>query len=152
MSGYRRRRPNAVPCAVVREHLSAALDGEERGGPWPGMPEHLEACGACREFEERAAALTRQLRVRLLEEVPDLTGDILERVLAEATYGTSTRPAHHWPIASSAGLTRWALAIIPLGLALSSLASGAFSKPHIVPSHPVTPCTVSLVRDRAHLR
>lgn len=152
MSRYRSRRPSTMPCTEVREHLSAALDGEARDGLPSGVPEHLGGCGACREFDKRAGALTRQLRVRSLEEVPNLTGRILERVGTEANYGTSAHLAHHRPVASGAGLTRWALAIIPLGLALSSLASGVFSEPHIVPSHPVSPCTVALVRDRAHVR
>jgi predicted anti-sigma-YlaC factor YlaD len=147
---FRRRdgHERTVSCTDVREHLSARLDREEPSELPGWMAEHLEDCAACREFDERGAVLTRQLRIHALEAVPDLTARIIGRVGADSNAGAAVAGENRRRVAATPGLTRWALAIVPLGLAVSSLASGAFAEPRIIPSHPVTPCIVSLVRDQ----
>lgn len=132
-------------CNTVREHLSAAIDGEVRGALPAAMARHLRKCADCRTFEQRATTMTRHLRISVLEPVPDLTGQILERVAALTPVSTEVRVAPRARVPFAPLLARWAMAVVPLGLAVSSLASGAFAKPHIVPSHPVTRCTVALV-------
>jgi predicted anti-sigma-YlaC factor YlaD len=144
MIWFSRSSERTVSCAKVRELLSAALDGEGPAELPAAAARHLTTCVACREFEDKTAVLTRQLRIRALESIPDLTGEILRRIAEVEPIATPIVVEERRWTAPTTAMTRWALAIVPLGLALSSLASGAFTKPHIVPSRPVTPCTASL--------
>ncbi|GAA3512037.1 zf-HC2 domain-containing protein [Actinocatenispora rupis] len=67
-----------MECETCRESLSARLDGE--AGPDPAVDAHLAGCAACRDWSERAVALTRRLRVRPVPPAPDLT----DRIMAAA--------------------------------------------------------------------
>jgi predicted anti-sigma-YlaC factor YlaD len=139
-------------CEVVRQAISAALDGEELP---PETDEadldlHLAWCNPCRRFEAGSQSLHRRLRVRLAEPVPDLSESILAS-LADPSLSRSEIPAlsDRRPGRSprTTRLTRLAAACVPLGLAVSGLASGTFSNYSIVPSHPVTPCIVGLLHE-----
>lgn len=159
----RHRRHRTVVCAQVREELSAVLDGEAPDDLTGPVADHVAACPACRRFEMSAVALNRALRIEVLAPMPDLRAEILARVAADMVPmapapAPAPAPASGWlgrgerrpSSLVTAGLTRWAVVVVPLGLAASSLTAGAFAKPHIVPSHPVTPCIVSLTgQDRA---
>ena len=62
------RRPDdntVVTCSMWREALSARLDGEEFSVEWEcaDIDAHLDACGACRQWYEDAAFITRLARV-----------------------------------------------------------------------------------------
>ncbi|MDQ7803028.1 zf-HC2 domain-containing protein [Amycolatopsis sp. A133] len=65
-----------VDCALFRESLSAAMDGEP--GPLPGaeVDRHLGGCAACRAWQEEATRLRRSM-LRRAPVVPDLTAAIL---------------------------------------------------------------------------
>lgn len=95
-----------MDCDTCREALSARMDGEPEPVPAERTDRHLRDCPECRDWQRRAAALTRTLRVRSVDPVPDVT----ERVLARA------RPPRRVP-AGRAWWCRLALA----GVALAQL-------------------------------
>lgn len=146
MSGDKGHRDHDARCIEVRENLSAVFDGEAPSELSPRCLQHLVACGACREFEQRGALLTRQLRIRLLDPVPDLSRAILERLSTEPPPPLLIRAGRRRAIGTPRRLTRWAVAVVPLGLAFSGFASSAFANPRVVPTHPVTSCTAALAR------
>ena len=69
-----------MECDVVRDVLSARLDGEALADETAVAERHLTTCVDCRTFAERLAVLDRSVRVRSAEPVPDL----VERVVARA--------------------------------------------------------------------
>jgi predicted anti-sigma-YlaC factor YlaD len=100
-----------VDCALFRESLSAALDGEAGPLPEAEVDRHLRECGACRGWQDEAARLRRSM-VRRAPVVPDLTAAIL---------ATAPHPAREkWA-------ARTALAIV--GLLQSGLAFAEFLAP-----------------------
>jgi predicted anti-sigma-YlaC factor YlaD len=138
-------------CRRVREHLSAAIDGEVSDEMPGALARHLRDCADCRRFEQGAMAVSRHLRISVLEPVPDLTGPILESIAALSQVTAEVRDPHRRGVRAAPRLARWAVAVVPLGLAVSSLASGAIATPHVVPSHPPTRCTVALVHHHERL-
>ena len=66
-----------VECYVCREALSAKLDGEAAPVSDEQLAGHLAECPACQAWEKRAAELTRSMRVRPVEPVPDVTEEVL---------------------------------------------------------------------------
>jgi len=52
-----------MDCDSAREAVSAGIDGEDHGGPDPALETHLATCGACREWQQRAHAVTRRARL-----------------------------------------------------------------------------------------
>ena len=70
-------------CELIREALSARLDGE----PSPVTPmvleAHLAACGECQEWLARVEEVTSAVRQHI-PEAPDLTAPILAAVRAES--------------------------------------------------------------------
>ena len=84
-----------------RETVSAGWDGETGPLTAEQAAAHLDGCADCRRWEHAASEVTRALRVRPVEAVPDLSSAIL----AAATEQGLSRPR---PVrASSAG--RWRL-------------------------------------------
>lgn len=67
-----------VDCALFRESLSAAMDGETGPLPEAEVDRHLRGCGACQAWRDQAQRLRRSL-LRQAPAVPDLTAAILER-------------------------------------------------------------------------
>lgn len=78
------RHHGSVKCAVVREALSARLDGEQQPQLPPGVDAHLQSCARCRGWLVGAAAHTRQLATASARRSPDLTDQILATVRARA--------------------------------------------------------------------
>ncbi len=138
MFRYRARR-ELISCAEVREHLSAARDEEDPGDVPAIVVAHLADCVECRTFEHDIIVLTRHLRIRALEPIPDLSRKIMMRI---APIGSGARPT----LKPRVGVTRWVVALVPLGLVVSSLTSGAFAQSQVTPSHPVTRCTQGLTQ------
>ncbi|SFS71250.1 Predicted anti-sigma-YlaC factor YlaD, contains Zn-finger domain [Saccharopolyspora flava] len=62
---------------MCREALSARLDGEESPVAAVEVERHLAGCEQCRDWESRAVALSRSLRVRAVPSTPDLTASVL---------------------------------------------------------------------------
>lgn len=138
-----------LACEVTREAISARLDGEEPPVPDEVTSRHLATCRPCRDFESRAAAMRHQMRLSVLPELRDLTQEVLALLDCEDPVTTAQlapsallgrRPRPSW-----LRVTQWAAGLMPLGVAVPALALGIFSHPHIVPSHVLTPCTMSLV-------
>ena len=70
-------------CELIREALSARLDGEP-SPVTPGVLEaHLTACGECREWLATVEEVTSAVRQHI-PEAPDLTAPILAAVRAES--------------------------------------------------------------------
>jgi predicted anti-sigma-YlaC factor YlaD len=121
----------ALDCNDAREALSARLDGEAAGDAEEELTSHLVACEPCRRFAAALGPLTRQLRVRTAEVVPDLAPAILGR-LARAR-----RSRRALAVARAAALSL-AVAAVPVGV----LASGTHQV--VRPTHVATPCTARL--------
>ncbi len=57
-----------VSCELVRESISAGLDGESAGLPDIEVERHLAGCDACRVWQEAAHEVTRQFRLQAAED------------------------------------------------------------------------------------
>ncbi|HLS00002.1 MAG TPA: DUF2275 domain-containing protein [Mycolicibacillus parakoreensis] len=73
-----------MKCAVVREALSARLDGEQQPLLPPGIDAHLQSCSQCRGWLVGAAAQTTKLATASARRAPDLTDQILATVRTRA--------------------------------------------------------------------
>ncbi|NUT92257.1 MAG: hypothetical protein HOY78_09510 [Saccharothrix sp.] len=70
-----------MDCDDIRQALSARLDSET--GPALAerrADEHLARCGACQRWLDRAAAVTRRVRMSAAVAWPDVTEAVLARV------------------------------------------------------------------------
>jgi predicted anti-sigma-YlaC factor YlaD len=74
---------NRVRCDRFREAASARLDGEPIGMSASALDHHLATCTDCARWVDRAAHLTRALRLRQ-PAVPDLAAAITDRVVLPA--------------------------------------------------------------------
>jgi predicted anti-sigma-YlaC factor YlaD len=74
-----------MECSSCRDLISADLDDEADDAEQELLFTHLGSCAACRGFHERATGLTRAVRVRPAEPVPDLSAAILARVPGRPT-------------------------------------------------------------------
>jgi len=143
---FRRSRKPAALCEQVREHISAGLDGEETSELSPVELRHFMDCTGCRNFEQGAGLVSRQLRIRVLEPAPDFSKQILERISAEVPFPMAAHSVRKRRSGTAHRVTGWAAAVIPLGLALSGFTSSAFAQPRVTPTHPVASCTAGLSR------
>ncbi|BCJ34160.1 membrane protein [Actinocatenispora thailandica] len=82
-----------MECDQCREALSARLDGEPEPGSAVQTDHHLAGCPGCREWQRRAGALTRRLRLRPVPELPAV------RVELTAPVPTAGGGAGPWRIA-----------------------------------------------------
>ena len=84
-------------CATARELLSARIDGEATGDERRLLTVHLDHCAGCRAHAGALDDLTRQLRVRPVEDMPDLVATVTARVRpARLGRGGWLRPALAW--------------------------------------------------------
>ncbi len=72
--------PRAVTCVVVREAVSADLDGEVAPLGDLEVSRHLRHCDACAGFAAAARDLSRRVRLHAAQDVPDLTATIMTRL------------------------------------------------------------------------
>jgi predicted anti-sigma-YlaC factor YlaD len=91
-------------CTDVQEAISARLDGEAAAIEAADIDAHLTHCPACQAFATRAATLTRAIRIRPAEAVPNLAAAIL---------ASAPAPARLWPryVLLWVGLTQLVLAV-----------------------------------------
>jgi predicted anti-sigma-YlaC factor YlaD len=70
-------------CDGTRVAISARIDGEDPGVPDGAIEAHLATCAACRDWQQRAHAMTRRARLggRFLEH--DLTAQVLAAIPPE---------------------------------------------------------------------
>lgn len=84
-------------CDRFAELISAAVDDELVPFERRSLDAHLDACPACRALVDRYAHLTRSVRVRPPEPVPDLVGRVLDRARPPRLgRGGWLRPALAW--------------------------------------------------------
>jgi len=77
--------------------MSALIDGEATRDERRVADLHVDGCAACAEHADRLEAVTRQLRVRAAEPVPDLVASVTARVRpARLGRGGWLRPALAW--------------------------------------------------------
>lgn len=69
-----------MDCDRVREAISATLDGEEPGVDAAVLDRHLRSCFGCRQWQLDATDLTRAVRLRPAELIPDLSSPILRAI------------------------------------------------------------------------
>lgn len=69
-----------MDCTAARELLSAQLDGETSDHESGRANDHLGRCVDCRRWWSDVGIVTRHLRVRSAETMPDLAAQVLSRV------------------------------------------------------------------------
>lgn len=102
-----------MDCSVVREALSARLDGEAGPADGDGVDHHVTGCRSCRSWQEDLAILHRLVRVRAADPVPDLSAAIVE------AHDPARRPAVRHrsslgAIAEPISNARWGLFVVAL--------------------------------------
>ncbi|SER10794.1 zf-HC2 domain-containing protein [Actinokineospora terrae] len=101
-----------MDCDTCRAALSARLDGEAEPAPAAETDDHLAHCQDCAGWLARAEVLTRSIRVRPAEDVPDLVDAVLA---IPSPRGRVVGPR----------IALAVVALVQLGLALSQLLTGA---------------------------
>lgn len=108
-----------MDCSVVREALSAFLDGED--GPIAGdeADRHVIGCTSCRAWKDELATLHRMVRVRAAETVPDLSAAIVEAHMPSSSRGrrvirSGAAVTARGPLAEPISSARWALFVVAL--------------------------------------
>ena len=82
-----------MDCERCRISISARLDGEAEAAPAADVDAHLDQCARCRAYQADAGLLTRNLRVRLVTDTPDLVGPVLARAERPDRRRTALRSA-----------------------------------------------------------
>lgn len=91
------QRAAQITCTEITELASAVIDGEASLDEQRLHDLHLRGCAACRAHADRLASLTRQVRLRAAEPVPDLAGRVLDRARPPRLgRGGWVRPALAW--------------------------------------------------------
>ena len=147
-----RWRSEPLSCAVVREVISATLDGEVPGGAeLAGLGTHLRMCGGCRSFLAAVTTLDGPVGLQAARPVPDSLGESLGREWVRTMGSSSTRSPRRWwqPSGGWQRAVQWTGALAPAAIVTIGLPLGALSSPHDKPTHVPTPCTARLLPDVA---
>lgn len=96
-------------CDVIREAISARLDGEATDLDDRALEGHVATCRSCAAWSEELDVLHRMVRVREAEPVPDLTAAILAAAPLPALPRRRTSP-----LAEPVSVARWALFVVAL--------------------------------------
>jgi predicted anti-sigma-YlaC factor YlaD len=140
-----------IRCDVAREAISALADDEEPPVAEAITAAHLSECEGCREFQASVVSLTRQMRLRVHAPTASRATEVLAAL--GCTDPASASASDEYEVLRWADrrrlswvrATQWAAGVLPLGFAVPALALGVFVHIHIVPSHVLTPCTMSLI-------
>lgn len=147
MTTHRRNGMQAATCEDVRESISARFDGERPPVMEDVTAAHIAGCPVCQAFQESLAPLTRQIRLRASRSAPEGLARLLT-LPGSGDRGALTGPVRRrlrsLSVSSWLRAAQWAGAVVPAGIAIPALVLGVFGHLHIVPSHVLTPCTVSL--------
>lgn len=103
-----------MDCSVVREALSARLDGETGPLDPDSVGRHLHGCPACRSWQEDLAILHRLVRVRAAEPVPDLSAAIVDAHHPAPRRSLARRRAAFDGLREPISNVRWGLFIVAL--------------------------------------
>lgn len=136
----RPRRPRAVvaaTCSLVRETLSARLDGEDGALAAAPVKVHLGSCESCRRFGAEVEPLARRARLEGLDRVPDLTAAIVSRTVAAG--GARPWPGRLRPLLGWATI-RWSAPVVALAAAVPAVGFGVLGHAVVVPAHTLSPC------------
>lgn len=95
------REPSPDPCAIVREAVSADLDGELTPLRRDELTHHLDVCASCASFADDLIRLARHSRVGAADAVPDLTDAIRARVEVASATAVASEPEDPDPGAAS---------------------------------------------------
>ncbi|HVM66511.1 MAG TPA: zf-HC2 domain-containing protein, partial [Acidimicrobiales bacterium] len=120
-----------MDCDRARQSLSAMIDQEDPGVSAEVVRRHVAGCAACQRWEADALALTRATRLRVAEEVPDLTDAIIAAVGAEAVARDQAVPRDVAPpeVPGVIRLTLGLIAIAEMLIALPALAGNDLGAP-----------------------
>jgi predicted anti-sigma-YlaC factor YlaD len=114
-----------VSCDQVREALSAGIDGEAAALSPEHTAEHLRDCAACRDWQDLAHTVTREVRLRSAHAPSDLATRILAATERDARQRRNRR---YWIAVfcgvAVAGLIQL-LATVPLLVLARSESSGS---------------------------
>jgi predicted anti-sigma-YlaC factor YlaD len=111
-----------MQCSVVREAVSARLDGESPGLGVGDVDRHLAGCPACAAWSADAEVLTRRARLAAAPPVPDLTTRVLMALPGQLP---GVRAAARARLLDSAlRLALVAVAVAQAGLAWPAIVSG----------------------------
>jgi predicted anti-sigma-YlaC factor YlaD len=103
-----------VKCEIVREALSATLDGEDPGVESAVLDAHLTGCPRCAAWYDQAARVDRLARIAPVT-APEVTSDeVAARVLAQVTLPRRRRG--RWALALALVLDVVAMAQLILGM------------------------------------
>ena len=111
-----------MSCSLVREAVSARLDGEPLGMPAAELDRHLDGCPDCRSWSADAARITRRARLAAAPAVPDLTATILTALPRELP-GVAAA-ARSRIVDTALRLALLAVGVAQAGFAWPELASG----------------------------
>jgi predicted anti-sigma-YlaC factor YlaD len=114
--------PGSPSCPLVREAISARLDGEPLGLSAAEVDGHLDGCAGCRSWSAEASRVTRRARLAPAPAVPDLTAAVLAalpRELPGVAAAARTRV-----VDAAVRLALLAVGVAQAGLAWPELAAG----------------------------
>ncbi|MGO8860911.1 MAG: zf-HC2 domain-containing protein [Acidimicrobiales bacterium] len=137
-----------VSCEVIRESISAALDGETPGTRAKVFKAHLERCPECQRFEAEVITLAHRVVLQDARSAPDALKELL--VTESARTAAPVRllpPRASWRISHGFGwrrVGRWIGALAPAAIVAVVVPMGAWSSTPGRPTHPTTPCTAQL--------
>jgi putative membrane protein len=117
-------------CESAREAISTSLDdeaGDEEGRSREELEAHLDACAACRQWQEGAHEVTRRLRLAPARAVPGAP----PQVLAAAQAAAEDQPLS--PVAADDRPTRGARGLTRPRLVALAVAQVVFALPAVVP-------------------
>jgi predicted anti-sigma-YlaC factor YlaD len=102
---------DAAACAVVRESVSADLDGEV--GPLDELEvaRHLRNCDACNRFATAAHSASRRVRLAAVQDVPDLSAAIMTGLADEPSRSSARWVGRLRVVVAMAGVAQMLLAV-----------------------------------------
>lgn len=106
------RDDSGMRCQVVRETLSAVLDGESQQLPAQRVDTHLASCRHCRRWLVGAASQARRLAVIDSAVRPDPGPDLVDQVLAAAGVSVSAGDRRRLGFSRLPGYRRLALIVV----------------------------------------
>lgn len=124
-------------------------DGENAALDRRSLGTHVSHCAGCAHFAEQLGPLVRAMRLRALDPAPERVAAILDAMGTSRPRGALAVGADRaWALVRHPRWGRagqWAVAFLPLGIVVPSIALGVVASTHGVPAHVVTPCTAGLV-------
>lgn len=106
-----RRARHASTCAVIREAMSSAADGEDTPLPESEVARHVADCPGCARYADALPGVIRRTRVGTAAPVPDLTASVLVALAEDRAHRAGPRVTELRWLVGLAGLVQLALAL-----------------------------------------